>query len=93
MAEDVLNLRMVEAEDAGEKIPAPPSLESIKVPPSSCLTLIQVDTLAYRKRNDTRAVKKTLSIPRWLDTLAQKKNINFSNVLQRALMREMGIGG
>ena len=69
MAEDVLNLRMVEAEDAGEKIPAPPSLESIKVPPSSCLTLIQVDTLA------------------------QKKNINFSNVLQRALMREMGIGG
>ena len=93
MAEDVLNLRMVEAEDAGEKIPAPPSLESIKVPPSSCLTLIQVDTLAYRKRNDTRAVKKTLSIPRWLDTLAQKKNINFSNLLQRAMMREMGIGG
>lgn len=93
MAEDILNLRMVEAEDAREEIPLPPKLESLKVPSASCLTLIPVDTLAYRKRNDTRAVKKTLSIPRWLDTLAQKRNINFSNVLQRALMKEMGMGG
>ena len=33
----------------------------------------------------------TLSVPAWLDTLAAEHNVNFSNVLQNALMRELGV--
>lgn len=40
---------------------------------------------------DTKSVKKTLSIPRWLDTLAVDNNVNFSNVLQNALKKQLGV--
>ena len=40
---------------------------------------------------NAKSVKKTLSLPKWLDTLAVEHNINFSNILQNALMRELGV--
>ena len=40
---------------------------------------------------DTKSVKKTLSIPRWRDTLAVDNNVNFSNVLQNALKKQVGV--
>jgi len=45
--------------------------------------------LEYRKLHDKKAIKKTLSIPRWLDTIAEKENVNFSNVLQNALIKQL----
>lgn len=50
-------------------------------------TLISCDTLEYRKFYDNRAVKKTLSIPAWLNTMAEREDINFSAVLQDALKK------
>ncbi|MCL1917256.1 MAG: hypothetical protein FWG14_02895 [Peptococcaceae bacterium] len=44
-----------------------------------------VDTNEYRKLNDTRAIKKTLSIPAWLNYQAEKANAPFSQLLQQAL--------
>ena len=38
-----------------------------------------------------KAVKKTLSIPAWLNNMALEQNINFSNLLQRALISELGL--
>ena len=45
----------------------------------------------YRRRHCSRAVKKTLSIPEWLNDVAIKQNINFSQVLQEALMEKVGV--
>jgi len=45
--------------------------------------------LEYKKKNDSRAVKKTLTIPSWLNELAIRQNINFSQVLQEALMSRL----
>ena len=39
----------------------------------------------------SKAVKKTLSIPAWLNNIAMEQNINFSKVLQKALMNELGL--
>ena len=53
--------------------------------------MVPFDKLAYDKRYNAKAVKKTLSVPKWLDTLAKEHNVNFSNILQNALMRELGV--
>ena len=54
-------------------------------------TLIEWDEEAYLRRTDNRSVKKTLTIPAWMDTLAREHNINFSQLLQNAIRRECGI--
>ena len=55
----------------------------------SCL--IEFDLVQYRKKHNTKSVKKTLSIPEWLNEAAMENDINFSQVLQEALMKKMGI--
>lgn len=92
MAEDALNLTLWDAEECKTPIPAPTSIKEIQARyPEDIVTLVKADTLAYRRLYDTKAVKKTLSIPRWLDTLAQERRINFSNILQQALMKELEV--
>ena len=53
--------------------------------------MVPFDKLAYDKAYNAKSVKKTLSVPKWLDTLAMEHNVNFSNILQNALMRELGV--
>ena len=45
----------------------------------------------YRKRYNNKAVKKTLTIPMWLNYLSEKNNLNFSQILQEALKERLGI--
>lgn len=47
---------------------------------------IACDTLKYRKLHNSKAIKKTLTIPEWLNNAAIEKNVNFSKVLQDALI-------
>lgn len=91
MAEDALNLWLWNAEEERKEIPAPTDAATLHVPAGSVVSLVRADTLAYRRHHDAQAVKKTLSIPRWLDTLAKERNVNFSNVLQHALMNELQV--
>lgn len=49
------------------------------------ISLVGVDMIEYYKRNSNKSVKKTLTIPEWLNTMAEANNINFSQVLQEAL--------
>ena len=45
----------------------------------------------YRIKHNKKAITKTLTIPCWLNTLSEKNNINFSQVLQEALKEKSGI--
>jgi len=63
----------------------PKASETLPLEPGETLTLIAADTDEYRKANDTRAVKKTLSIPLWLNYQAEKANAPFSQILQQGL--------
>lgn len=91
MAEDLLSLTLWDMEEDKENIPTPSNPKDIKCDENSFVSLISADTIAYRKLYDKKAVKKTLSIPAWLNNLALEKNINFSNILQNALMKELGV--
>lgn len=91
MASDVLSAKLVFMEDNGEVIPHPTPVAQLNLEEGQYSTLIMADTLAYRKANSTKAVKKTLTIPSWLNEAAEKKSVNFSQVLQEALLDIIGI--
>ena len=53
------------------------------------VNMISVDVEAYAKEHFKKSVKKTLTIPAWLNDLALENNINFSQVLQEALIAKL----
>ena len=90
-AEDLLNLKLWDMEEKKEDIPVPSDPRKIKTAKTEFISLISANTLAYRKLYDRKSVKKTLSIPRWLDNLATENNVNFSNILQNALKKQLNV--
>ena len=86
MAVDALGLCLSCMEDNKEPIPKASDPSAISVDADSFMVVIEFDMLAYKKKNNSKAVKKTLSIPEWLNEAAISMNINFSQVLQDALI-------
>ncbi len=78
-----------ESTDGNFTFPNPSSIESIKLQKNEFVVLIQFNVFEYLRKTDTRSVKKTLTIPSWLDYIAREKGINFSNVLQNALKENL----
>lgn len=90
-AEEVLGLVLYDMEQENEKIPEPTPLEKIKCKKDDRAVLINVWMPLVRNELDEQAVKKTLTIPKWLNTLAEKENINFSKILQSSLKEYLKI--
>ncbi len=86
MAFDALGLAITSRETEKIPIPQPSNLSQITVEKDSFIVVIQFDMIAYKKRTSPRAVKKTLSIPEWMNEEAMALGINFSQVLQEALL-------
>ncbi|MBP3870083.1 MAG: type II toxin-antitoxin system HicB family antitoxin [Faecalicoccus sp.] len=63
----------------------------IKQYPGEVVMLVDYDSLEYAKLFKNKAVKKTLSIPEWLNDAAIKENVNFSAVLQEALISKLNL--
>jgi len=85
----------------GDTIPEPSPMDQIDleavakdVDPDSPLgeafvNMVSVDVEAYAKEHFDKSVRKTLTIPAWLNTAALEMNINFSQVLQEALLAKV----
>jgi len=91
MAKDVLALRLCDYENENRPIPVATSQTVLPLEIGQLVSLVSADTIEYRKFWDNKAVKKTLTLPRWLNTWAEKEEINFSAALQRALKEELKI--
>ena len=89
MAVDALGLSITTMEEDGEVIPKASTPDMIQLKLGEYLVIVEFDLLEYRRKNSSRAVKKTLSIPEWLNEAAIKAGINFSQVLQEALMEKV----
>jgi len=87
MAEDAASMWLWDIENKNEIIPAPS--KSLFYNQPQFISYIKADTDAYKKAHDNRAVKKTLTIPAWLNTEAEKANVNFSYILQSALKKHL----
>ena len=87
MITDAASGWLVVAEDEGNEIPAATPQHKLNIPENATRSIIRVDTLAYRAATDTRAVRKNVSLPAWMATLAEKRGVNCSQVLQDGLMQ------
>lgn len=89
MAVDALGLALSCREKEHQPIPAASDPTVIAPEPDAFLAVIEFDMLAYKKRTNSKAVKKTLSIPEWLNEAAMSMGLNFSQVLQEALLAKI----
>lgn len=91
MARDALCLMLYDMEETGKTIPAPSTVGEVAAERGEFVSLVYCDTVEYRKFYDNKAVKKTLTIPSWLNSLAERQGVNFSYILQNAIKRELHI--
>lgn len=89
MAQDVLALTLYEYEKEGKKIPQPSKENTISLSTGEFINFIACDTLEYRKMYHNKSVKKTLTIPEWLNEAAMAMDLNFSQILQEALLSKI----
>lgn len=88
MAQDAMGLFL----DNEISFPTPTTdFNNIKLEKNQFISFVNIDMDEYRKKFNNRSVKKTLTIPEWLNTLSEKNNINFSQVLQEALKEKLDI--
>lgn len=87
MITDAASGWLVVAEDEGNDIPVATPQYDLDIPENAICSIIRIDTLAYRAATDTRAVRKNVSLPAWMATLADKQGLNCSQVLQNGLMQ------
>lgn len=75
--------------ESGRELPRASSIFELNPESGAAFSLITVDITNHL--NEVKSVKKTLTIPSWLNERAMDANINFSSVLQEALMKTLNI--
>ena len=88
---DAFGLFVEEEKEDGVKIPKASNPADIPLEDGQFVALFEFDWLEYLKKNDKRTVKKTLTIPAWLNAAAEESHINFSGVLKEALIARLNI--
>ncbi len=88
-ASEALGLVLSYLKNEKKELPTPSAPQDIKTSENEFVAVIEFDMMEYLKKHNGKAVKKTLSIPQWLNEEAMSRNINFSNVLQEALIERI----
>ena len=98
MARDAIELKCVSLEDDKKEIPLPSEISSLDVnngtfaeDGTTVISLVDIDSEEYRRKIDTKAVRKNVTIPSWLNYEAEHAGINISRVLQEALMEVLNV--
>lgn len=85
MAEDAASGWVLGELEDGEPVPKTSMIQDIKVQEGQFVSLVALDMDAYAAKYGSNAVKKTLTIPAWLNTFVEQNGISCSKVLQEAL--------
>ena len=91
MAKDALELYVYNLEEDGEEIPSPSKPEKLEVDNGSFIVPVEAYLPVVRSEMANKSVKKTLTIPYWLNKIAEDKSVNFSQILQASLKDYLGI--
>ena len=93
MAMDVASLWLLDKLENGSKIPKSSSLQQVRkeltMYKEEFFNYVYIDIEDYAKKYGKQMVKKNLTIPAWLNSLAEKHGINFSEVLREALVKKL----
>lgn len=90
-AKEALGLHLYGMEQDGDDIPAPSPVSSLELGTGDVVAMIEVFMPVVRDRMNNQFVKKTLSVPAWLNRAAEQENVNFSRVLQEGLKEYLHI--
>ena len=98
MASDAIELKCVSMEDDGTEIPLPSEINDLDVnngifaeEDATVISFVDIDSGEYRRKIDTKTVRKNVTIPGWLNYEAEHAGINVSRVLQEALMKVLNV--
>ncbi len=86
-AKEALSIHCVSLLEDVKKLPEATPITELSAPTDGFLSLVEASITVK-----SRSVKKTLTIPGWLNEIAEEKGINFSAILQNALMQTLQIG-
>ncbi len=90
-AREAMALHLYGMEQDGDPIPEPTPINKLRMAKNQVVVLVDVWMPPFRDEMEERAIKKTLTIPKWLDDLAQDRHVNFSHLLQDALKQYLGV--
>ncbi len=91
MAKEVLGLHLWGMEQDNEPIPNPSTLKDIRLAKNETTILVEIFMPSIRDKINNKTIKKTLTIPQWLNIEAEKRDVNFSQILQNALKEYLQI--
>ena len=91
MALEALGLCIGDLEEAKKALPTPSLPTEVEVEGEAVLVVLEFDMEAYKRKHNSRAIKKTLTIPEWLNEEAVEAGVNFSQVLQEALLQKLAL--
>ena len=90
-AKEVLSLMLYDLEESKEDFPSATDISKIALKENQKIFPIDVWMPYYRAQIKTYCVKKTLTIPNWLNVLAEEHNVNFSRLLRKSLVDYLGV--
>lgn len=88
-ARELLGCVMFGIEEDGEDLPTPTRLSDITVEENERVVLIDVYMPSIRMANVNKSVNRTVTLPAWLNAAALELNVNFSQILQEALLQKI----
>lgn len=98
MARDAIGLAGITMEDMGKEIPVPSNVRNIDITNAefsdtgyTMVSMVDIDFIVYRRRLDTKSVRRNVTLPNWLNQEAERAGINVSGVLQEALMKVLNL--
>lgn len=98
MARDAIELKCVSMEDEQIEIPEPSEVDSLDIQNAvfsgegrTIISLVDIDSTEYRRKIDTKAVRKNVTIPSWLNYEVERAGINVSKLLQESLMKALHV--
>ncbi len=92
MAIDLASGWLLTSVEDKEELPKPSNIKDVTLEDDKgFVSLITVDLTEYERLHGNKAVKKTLTIPAWMNTLAEKEGVNFSAILQEAIREHLHI--
>ena len=90
-AKEALGLHLWSMEKDNDVIPEPTDISKLKLEEKQIPLMVEVFMPPIRERQANRFVKKTLSIPSWLNAEAERAGVNFSQILQTSLKEHLGV--
>lgn len=91
MARDAIGIMGIDMQDDGKAIPPPSAISAVRPDAEGFISMVDIDFDAYRRAHDMRSIRKNVTIPNYLNSLAEEAGINFSQVLQDGLKQRLGV--